>query len=62
MSAKKIGGRPAGRRKTQKIEVLVEPSLKAKFMALLSLEGKTASNEIGQWIRAYIKNAEDRNR
>ena len=48
-------GRPAGRKKTSKIEVSIEPDVKETFMELLHREGKTASVEIGQWIRNYIK-------
>ncbi len=48
-------GRPAGRRKTAKIEISIEPSVKEEFMNLLYDEGKTASVEIGLWIRDYIK-------
>lgn len=48
-------GRPAGRRKTAKIEISIEPAVKDEFMALLHNEGKTASVEIGLWIREYIK-------
>lgn len=48
-------GRPAGRKKTSKIEVSIEPDVKAVFMELLSKDGKTASVEIGRWIREYIK-------
>lgn len=48
-------GRPAGRKKTAKIEVLMEPEIKEEFMRLISDEGKTASAEIGTWIRQYIK-------
>jgi len=48
-------GRPCGRKKTSKIEVLIEPQIKAEFMQLLSNEGKNASTEIGSWIRSYIK-------
>ncbi|MCK1200977.1 hypothetical protein MXZ33_09615 [Streptococcus uberis] len=55
MSINKIG-RPRGRKKTAKIEVLVEPEIKEAFMEKLSSEGKTASNEICSWIRNYIKN------
>lgn len=53
---KKSCGRPAGRRKTAKIEISIEPAVKDDFMALLHSEGKTASVEIGLWIREYIKN------
>jgi len=49
-------GRPAGRRKTAKIEISIEPSVKDEFMQLLRNEGRTASVEIGLWIRDYIKN------
>ena len=49
-------GRPAGRRKTAKIEISIEPVVKNEFMTLLRAEGKTASVEIGLWIREYIKN------
>ncbi len=57
MNTKKSNcGRPAGRRKTAKIEISIEPNVKEKFMTLLRSEGKTASVEIGLWIREYIKN------
>lgn len=49
-------GRPAGRKKTAKIEISIEPAIKDEFMALIHNEGKTASVEIGLWIREYIKN------
>ncbi len=57
MNTKKSNcGRPAGRRKTAKIEISIEPDVKEKFMTLLRSEGKTASVEIGLWIREYIRN------
>lgn len=49
-------GRPPGRRKTAKIEISIEPDIKVEFMSLLHIQGKTASVEIGRWIREYIKN------
>ena len=52
----KTCGRPAGRKKTAKIEISIEPEVKKEFMQLLHTEGKTASVEIGGWIRKYIKN------
>lgn len=55
METKNSCGRPAGRKKTSKIEVSLEPEIKEKFMKMLHEEGKTASVEIGQWIREYIK-------
>ncbi|MBO5212560.1 MAG: antitoxin [Clostridia bacterium] len=48
-------GRPAGRKKTAKIEVLIEPEIKEEFMKIVSEEGTTASAELGRWIRQYIK-------
>lgn len=59
MTNKKKGncGRPAGRIKTAKIEISIEPAVKDEFMTLLRNEGKTASVEIGLWIREYIKNS-----
>lgn len=52
-------GRPAGRRKTAKIEVSIEPDVKEEFMDMLHIEGKSASVEIGQWIRKYIKDCKE---
>lgn len=54
--SKKVYGRPTGRIKTAKIEILIEPEIKDEFMELLRQEGKKASSEIGIWIRKYIKN------
>jgi len=57
MTGKKTSncGRPAGRRKTAKIEITIEPAVKEEFMKMLHDEGKTASVEIGSWIREYLK-------
>ena len=57
MTTKKINsvGRPAGKKKTAKIEIVIEPHIKEKFMNLLHNEGKTASVEICNWIREYLK-------
>ena len=52
-------GRPAGRKKTAKIEIVIEPSVKDEFMSILHEDGKTASVEIGQWIREYIRNSRE---
>ncbi len=57
--ANKNIGRPAGRRKTAKIEIAIEPEVKEEFMDLLHDEGKTASVQIGLWIRDYIKNSRE---
>lgn len=52
---KSCGGRPAGRVKTAKIEITIEPEIKEEFMEILKRDGKKASYEIGVWIREYIK-------
>ena len=54
-------GRPAGRKKTAKIEVVIEPAIKEEFMKIIASEGKTASVEIGCWIRQYIKEMQTEN-
>ncbi len=54
-------GRPAGRKKTAKIEVVIEPAIKEEFMKIIASEGKTASVEIGCWIRQYIKEVQTAN-
>lgn len=54
MEKKNVGGRPRGRKKISKIEVVIEPEVKAIFMSILNQEGKKASIEIGNWIRKYI--------
>lgn len=56
-----VGGRPRGRKKTSKIEVSIEPSIKKEFMVLLSEEGMTASGQICNWIRNYIKTHKEDN-
>lgn len=53
------GGRPKGRKKTSKIEVSIEPVIKEEFMKILSTEGMTASGQICNWIREYIKDHEE---
>ena len=55
----KNSGRPVGRIKTAKIEIVIEPEIKDEFMSLLGIEGKKASIEIGMWIREYIKSRKE---
>lgn len=55
MSEMKKCGRPAGRIKTAKVEVKLDPLVKDAFMEKLRLDGKTASCLIGEWIRLYLK-------
>lgn len=54
-------GRPAGRKKTAKIEVVIEPEIKEEFMKIVASEGSTASVELGRWIRKYIKEKSENN-
>lgn len=49
-------GRQRERKKVSKIEVSIEPEIKAEFMEMLHAEGRTASVQICEWIREYIKN------
>jgi hypothetical protein len=51
-------GRPPGRKKTSKIEILLEPELKDNFMMYLHEENKCASVQIREWIVKYITNNE----
>lgn len=60
MIEKKNCGRPAGRKKTSKIEVTIEPEIKEMFMQMLHQEGKTASVEIGRRIREYIRSKQEK--
>jgi len=48
-------GRPAGRRKTAKIEIAIEPEVKDEFMSICYEEGTSASTQIYQYIREFIK-------
>lgn len=48
-------GRPAGRRKTAKIEIAIEPEIKEEFMAICYEEGRSASTQLYQYIREFIK-------
>ena len=55
-----ITGRPRGRKKTAKIEIMIEPDAKLEFMKLMSEEGKMASVEIGMWIKKYISDSKSK--
>ena len=55
----RINGRPPGKVKTAKIEIVIEPEIKEEFMEILRNEGKKASVEIGLWIREYIKSQKE---
>lgn len=48
-------GRPAGRRKTAKIEIAIEPEIKEEFMTICYEEGRSASTQLYQYIREFIK-------
>lgn len=55
MEKKRTAGRPAGRKKTAKLQIAIEPKIKEEFMEILESEGQNASSQICLWIRAYIK-------
>ena len=42
MEKKNVGGRARGRKKISKIEVVIEPEVKAMFMSILNQDGKKA--------------------
>ena len=48
-------GRPTGRRKTAKIEIAIEPEIKEEFMTFCYKEGQSASMQLYQYIREFIK-------
>lgn len=54
-------GRPAGRRKTAKIEIAIEPEVKEEFMAICYEAGMTASTQLYQYIREFIKMNKEEN-
>lgn len=47
-------GRPRGKVKTSKIEVVLEPNLKNEFMNILQEENKYCSIVIREWIVDYV--------
>lgn len=53
MSTKKRG-RPAGKIKTSKIEITVEPEIKNEFMSIVHENGQYCSVIIRDWIVEYI--------
>lgn len=59
METKKIVGRPAGRVKTAKIEISIDPKVKDEFMKIVHNEGGTASGTIGMWIYEYINKSKN---
>lgn len=50
---KNNGGRLAGRKKTAKISISIEPNVKEEFMSLLREQRKTTSVEIGLILRYH---------
>lgn len=51
----KTCGRPAGRRKTAKIEIAIEPEVKDLYMEMCYEEGLSASSHLYTYIREFIK-------
>lgn len=59
MNSKKRG-RPAGKVKTSKIEIIIEPELKEEFMQIVHEEQQYCSVLIREWIVEYICNYKDK--
>ena len=55
MKQKSNVGRPAGRKKTAKIEVSLEPRVKETFMELVKQNGSNASVMLNEWICEYVQ-------
>ncbi|WP_338654192.1 hypothetical protein V6B14_21235 [Sporosarcina psychrophila] len=51
----KLVGRPKGKIKTAKIEIAIEPQIKAAFMESLHKNNQYASVVLRDWILDYIK-------
>lgn len=47
-------GRPAGKIKTSKIEITIEPELKEKFMNKIHAQNKQVSVILRDWIIDYL--------
>lgn len=56
---KKIG-RPAGKIKTSKIEVTIEPELKDKFMKEIHIQNKQVSVVLREWIIQYLESTKNK--
>lgn len=52
--AEKKRGRPPGKVKTSKIEIIIEPELKDEFMQIVHEEQQYCSVVIREWIVDYI--------
>ena len=48
-------GRPPGKVKTSKIEIIIEPDLKDEFMSIIHKENQYCSVVIREWIIEYIE-------
>lgn len=54
-TSKKCGGRPAGRIKTDKIEILIEPDLKVEYKQICQAKGISASVHLHEYIRHFVE-------
>ena len=53
-------GRPVGKVKTSKIEIILEPELKEEFMQIVHDRDQYCSVLIREWIVEYISNSKDK--
>lgn len=60
MDKKKKIGRPAGKIKTSKIEVTIEPELKDKFMKEIHIQNKQVSVVLREWIIQYLESTKNK--
>lgn len=59
MTTKKSrAGRPKGKNKTSRLEVMVSPEIKDKFVSLTRDNGSNPSVKINEMIISYIKESE----
>ncbi|CAM5218265.1 hypothetical protein UACE39S_00996 [Ureibacillus acetophenoni] len=54
MTVKKKRGRPSGKVKTSKIEIIIEPEIKEQFMEIVHNNNEYCSVLIREWIIDYI--------
>ncbi len=54
MDASKKRGRPAGKIKTAKIEITIEPEIKDQFMYIVHEQNLYCSTIIREWMIEYI--------
>lgn len=54
-------GRPKGQKKTSRLEVMMRPDVKNKFINITKNNGSNPSVKINEMIIKYIKESEEKN-